>query len=96
MLGGSLTRYHTPTLKGKGWTRDLLKWASPSITQSVGHGIDSYVRGAAPMEALEELREELAGALKRKLPSMLKGAVKRKLQESYKTKRKRFKDILGF
>ena len=31
MLGGSLTRYHTPSLKGKGFTRDMLKWATPSI-----------------------------------------------------------------
>ena len=95
MLGGSLTRYHTPSLKGKGFTRDMLKWATPSIMNSVGHGLESYARGASPLEAFEGSREELTRGLKRTLPGLVQGAVKRKLQESYKNKRKRFKDIFG-
>ena len=95
MLGGSLTRYHTPTLQGKGLTRDMLKWATPAIMQSVGHGLESYARGATPMEAFEGSRDQLKRGLKRKLPSMVQGAVKRKLEESYKNKRKRVRDILG-
>ena len=91
MLGGSLTRYHTPTLKGKGLSRDLLTWASPSLTQAVGHGIEAWGRGATPREALANSGH----SLKRNL----KGAVKRKVQEfkneSYKAKRARVKDILG-
>ena len=31
MLGGSLTRYHTPTLTGKGFTQELVKLAGPSL-----------------------------------------------------------------
>ena len=95
MLGGSLTRYHTPTLQGKGLTRDMLKWATPAIMQSVGHGLESYARGATPMEAFEGSRDQLKRGLKRKLPSMVQGAVKRKLEESYKNKRKRVRDIIG-
>ena len=95
MLGGSLTRYHTPTLQGKGLTRDMLQWATPSIMQSVGQGLESYARGATPMEAFEESSDQLKRGLKRKLPSMVEGVVKRKLQESYKNKRKRVRDILG-
>ena len=87
MLGGSLTRYHTPALKGKGWSRDLLTWASPSLTQAVGQGIEAWGRGATPTEALENSAHSLKRNLKR--------AVKRKVNESYKAKRARVKDILG-
>ena len=93
MMGGSLTCYHTPYLKRKGFTRDMLKWATPSIMQSVGTGLDAYARGASPVEALEGSRTQLTRNLKRKLPGLVQETVKRKLQESYKNQRKRFKDI---
>ena len=38
MLGGSLTRYHTPTLTGTGFTQELVKLAGPSLLRSIGHG----------------------------------------------------------
>ena len=87
MLGGSLTRYHTPTLKGKGLGRDLLTWASPSLTQAVGHGIEAWGRGATPEQAMMNSAHTLKRNLKR--------AVKRKVNETYKAKRARVKDILG-
>ena len=64
MLGGSLMRYHTPSLKGKGFTRDMLKLATPSIMKSVGHGLESYAKGASPLEAFEGSREQLTRGLK--------------------------------
>ena len=93
MLGGSLTRYHTPVLKGKGFTRDVVRWAAPSVMQSIGSGIDSFTQGATPGEAIDQSGALLQRNLKRQLPSLVKGAMKRKLVNTYKTSRKRFKDI---
>ena len=38
MLGGSLTRYHTPTMHGSGFMQELVKLAGPSVVRSIGHG----------------------------------------------------------
>ena len=95
MLGGSLTRYHTPSLAGKGLSCHLLTMAAPTIMESVGQGIDAYTRGAMPMEAFEGSREQLTRGLKRKLPGMVYNVAKRKLTGGYKRKRKQVKDILG-
>ena len=53
MLGGSLTRYHTPSLKGKGFKRDVLQWATPALMQSIGTGLDTYSKVATPGQALD-------------------------------------------
>ena len=95
MLGGSLTRYHTPVMTGRGVGQDMIKLATPSIVESVKHGLDMYARGASPREALEGSRNTLERGLKRKLPQMATVAAKRKLQTAYKNKRQRVKDILG-
>lgn len=50
MLGGSLTRYHTPTLTGKGFTQELVKLAGPSLLRSIGHGLQAYEKGASASE----------------------------------------------
>ena len=47
MLGGSLTRYHTPTLHGKGFSQELVKLAGPTLLRSIGHGLDAYEKGAS-------------------------------------------------
>ena len=93
MLGGSLTRYHTPSLKGKGFKRDVLQWATPALMQSIGTGLDAYSKGATPGQALDGSTAQLKRQLKRKIPGLITGPVKRKLVETYKTKRKRFRDI---
>ena len=93
MLGGSLTRYHTPVVKGKGFKRDLVQWAAPSLMQLIGSGLASYSQGATPGEALDRSGTQLKRNLKRKLPGLIVGPVKRKLVNTYKTKRKRFRDI---
>ena len=46
MLGGSLTCYHTPTLHGEGFLQDLVKIAGPSLVHSLGHGLQTYEKGA--------------------------------------------------
>ena len=51
MLGGSLTRYHTPTLYGEGFLRDLVKIAGPTLTHSLGHGLQAYGTGASTSES---------------------------------------------
>ena len=33
MLGGSLTRYHTPTMHGGGFMQELVKLAGPSLVR---------------------------------------------------------------
>ena len=95
MLGGSLTRYHTPTLHEEGFLRDLVKIAAPSVAHSVGHGLQAYGTGSSPAEAFKSSGEELKRGLKSKLPRIAGAAVKNKVQESYKKKRQRVKDILG-
>ena len=93
MLGGSLTRYHTPILKGKGFKRDLVQWVTPSLMQSIGSGLEAFSQGATPGEALDRSGVQLKRNLKRKIPGLIVGPVKRKLVDTYKTKRKCFRDI---
>ena len=51
MLAGSLTRYHTPTVHGKGFTRELVKLAGPSVVRSIGHGLQVYEKRASASDA---------------------------------------------
>ena len=95
MLGGSLTRYHTPTLEGRGFLRDLTKIAGPTLVQSLDHGLKSYGTGASASEALKSSEALLKRGLKRKLPQLALAAGKNKVKQSYKKKRQRVKDILG-
>ena len=94
MLGGSLTRYHTPTMDAKGFTRELVKLAGPSVIRSIGHGLRAYEKGASVTDALKSSGEVLKRGLKRKLPAAVGLAVKTKAKQSYKKKRQRVKDIL--
>ena len=71
MLGGSLARYHTPTLTGKGFTQELVKLAGPSLLRSIGHGLQAYEKGASASDALKSSGEVLKRGLKRKLPAVV-------------------------
>ena len=95
MLGGSLTRYHTPTMHGKGFMNDLVKIAGPSVVRSIGHGLHAYEKGASASEALKGTSEVLKKGLKRKIPAAVGLVVKNKARQSYKKKRQKVKDILG-
>ena len=52
MLNRSLTRYHTPSMRGQGLTRRLVKLAGTSLVKSIGHGLQSYEKGASLQDAL--------------------------------------------
>ena len=95
MLGGSLTRYHTPTMHGKGFMNDLVKIAGPSVVRSLGHGLQAYEKGSSASEALKGASNVLQRGLKRKIPEVVGLALKTKAQQSYKKKRQQVKDILG-
>ena len=95
MLGGSLTRYHPPTMSGKGFKQELVQLAGPTIVSSLKHGLDAYGKGASVSEALQDAGDVLQRGLKRKIPSAIGLAMKSKVQQSYKNKRQRVKDILG-
>jgi len=95
MLGGSLTRYHTPTMTGKGFMQELVKLAGPSVVRSIGHGLQMVEKGASATEALKSSGNELKRGLKRQLPAAVSLAVKTKAKNTYKKKRQRVKDILG-
>ena len=95
MLGGSLTRYHTPTLKGKGFSQELVKLAGPTLLRSIGHGLDAYEKGASAAETVKSSSQVLKRGLKRKIPAAVGLYAKTKVKESYKKKRQRVKDILG-
>ena len=95
MLGGSLRRYHTPTMKGQGFTQELVKLAGPSVVRSIGHGLQAYEKGASATDALKSSGEVLKRGLKRKLPAAVSLAVKTKAKQTYKKKRQSVKDILG-
>ena len=95
MLGGSLTRYHAPTLKGKGFSQELVKLAGPTLLRSIGHGLDAYKKGASAAEAVESSSQVLQRGLKRKIPAAVGPYAKTKAKESCKKKRQRVKDILG-
>ena len=95
MLGGSLTRYHTPTMEGRGFIRDLVKLAGPSVVHSMGRGLDTLEKGASAAEALGEAGDVLKRGLKRKIPAAIGLPVKSQATQAYKKKRQRVKDILG-
>jgi len=95
MLGGSLTRYHTPTMEGKGFMQDLVKLAGPTVVRSIGHGLQMVEKGASASDALKSSGNVLKTGLKRKLPAAVSLAVKTAAAKSYKKKRQRVRDILG-
>lgn len=69
MLGGSLTRYHTPSMPGKGLTHDLVKLAGPTPMKSIGHGLEAYGKGASFDDSLCSSGKILKNVIKRKLPA---------------------------
>ena len=95
MLGGSLTRYHTPPMHGSGFMQELVRLAGPSVMRSIGHGLQTYERGASASDAFKSSGEVLKRGLKRKIPAAIGLAVKTKAKQTYKKKRQHVKDILG-
>ena len=94
MLGGPLTRYHTPTMHGKGIMQELVKLAGPSLVRSIGHGLQVYENGASASDALKSSGEVLKRGLKRKLPAAVGLVLKTKAKQSYKKKRQRVRGLI--
>ena len=80
-------------MHGKGFTRELVKLAGPSVVRSIGHSLQEYEKGASASDALKSSREVLRRGLKRKLPAAVRLVLKTKAKQSYKKKRQRVKDI---
>ena len=96
MKGGSLTRYHSPQVKGGDFTKELIKIAGPTIVQSASHALDVMQKGATVSQALSQSRTQLRKGLKRKLPAVAGLALKTAGKQGYKRTVKRARDILGF
>ena len=69
MLGGSLTRYHTPSLRGKGFSQESVKLAGPTLIRSIGQGLQACEKGASLEDALSCSGQVLKKGLKRKVPA---------------------------
>lgn len=95
MLGRSLTRYHTSSMQGQGLTRKLVKLAGPSLVKSIGHGLQSYEKGASLQDALSSSRQMFKKGLKRKLPAATGAIAKAAVKQGYEKKVKRVRDIFG-
>ena len=95
MLGGSLTRYHTPTMNGRGFRHELVQLAGPTLVSSIKHGLQAYEKGASVSDALQDAGNVLQRGLKRKIPAAIGLAMKSQARQAYKNKRQRVKDILG-
>ena len=103
MLGGSLSRYHTPTVqRGGALVEDLIKVAGPTIVDSMGRMVQDVQRGVTARDAVRQRGQALKKTLKRKAPTMVASlggrAAKRKATSTYKRLTqplKRVRDILA-
>ena len=103
MKGGSLTRYHTPTVQRGGQImEDLIKVAGPLVVDSMGRMVQDVKRGVSAKDSLRQQGQALRKTLKRKAPSiaasMGAGAAKRKATRVYKRvtqPMRRVRDILS-
>lgn len=93
MLGGSLARYHTPSMPGKGLTHDLVKLAGPTLMKSIGNGLEPYGKGASFDDALSSSGKILKKGIKRKLPAATGAIDKSAVKQGNKKKVKRVRDL---
>ena len=87
MIGGSISRYHTPQT-GSGMAEDLIKVAGPLVVGALQRGVEGVRQGGKAQETFAEEATRLKRNLKRKAPAMavrLAGnQAKRKAVSSYK------------
>lgn len=86
MLGGSLTRYHTLSFRGKGFSQESVKLAGPTLIRSIGHGLQACEKGASLEDVLSFSGQVLKKVLKRKLPAGAGVLAKRLSNEAIKRK----------
>ena len=95
MWGGSLTRYHIPSMRRKGFSRELVKIAGITLLKSIGRGLQAYEKGVSFEDALSSSGQFLKKGLKRKLPAAATALAESAVKQSYKKKRQRVKDLFG-
>ena len=87
MIGGSISRYHTPQV-GSGMTEDLIKLAGPMVVGALHRGVERVRQGGQARTAFAEEATRLKRNLKRKALSMTARMVgsqaKRKAASTYK------------
>ena len=69
MLGGSISRYHTPQL-GSGIVEDLIKIAGPTVVGALERGVTGVQQGRRARNVFGREARRVVGQLKRKAPAM--------------------------
>ena len=69
MLGGSISRYHTPQL-GSGIAEDLIKIAGPTVVGALERGVTGVQQGQKAKDAIGREAERALEELKRKAPDV--------------------------
>ena len=75
MLGGSISRYHTPQLvapqMGSGIAEDLIKIAGPTVVGALERGVTDVQRGKRAQDVAGREASRVLKELKRKAPAVL-------------------------
>ena len=74
MLGGSITRYHTPLVVsqvGSGLAEDLIKLAGPTVVGALERGVEGVQQGQRAQDAAGREAKRALKELKRKAPEVL-------------------------
>ena len=73
MLGGSITRYHTPHVVsqvGSGLAEELIKLAGPTVVGALERGVEGVRQGRGAVQAFGGEAKKTVRDLKRKAPAM--------------------------
>ena len=69
MLGGSISRYHTPQL-GSGIVEDLIKIAGPTVVGALERGVSDVQQGKRAKDVAGREASRVLKELKRKAPAV--------------------------
>ena len=69
MLGGSISRYHTPQL-GSGIVEELIKIAGPTVVGALERGVTEVEQGKRAKDVAGREAKRVVKELKRKAPAM--------------------------
>ena len=69
MLGGSISRYHTPQL-GSGIVEELIKLAGPTVVGALERGVEGVQQGQRAQDVAGREASRVLKELKRKAPAM--------------------------
>ena len=70
MLGGSISRYHTPQL-GSGIVEDLIKIAGPTVVGALERGVTEVQQGQKAKDVAGREASRVLEELKRKAPEVM-------------------------